>query len=60
MRETDIDDHALAPGDVAEPGTPGPGENLCPDCVGTGITRAGEVCPTCQGSGQVIEGIAGA
>lgn len=47
-----------APGDQAEPGTPGSGENVCPACQGFG-RRDGEVCPTCQGSGIVIEGIGG-
>lgn len=49
----------LNPGDVAAPGTPGTGENLCPDCSGKGRIR-GKECPTCGGTGKVIEGIGGA
>jgi DnaJ-class molecular chaperone len=48
----------LNPGDVAPPGTAGTGEDLCPDCSGTGRIDAGE-CPTCGGTGKVIEGIGG-
>jgi DnaJ-class molecular chaperone len=47
------------PGDAAAPGTPGTGENVCPDCKGSG--RIGTVpCQTCGGTGKVIEGISGA
>ena len=49
---------ALNPGDDAPPGTPGTGENVCPECQGSGKVSAGE-CPNCGGSGIVIEGIAG-
>ena len=31
----------LNPGDQAKPGTPGTGENLCPDCGGSGRVIAG-------------------
>ena len=48
----------LNPGDDAPPGTPGTGENVCPDCRGTGKVQAGP-CPTCGGTGKVVEGIAG-
>lgn len=48
----------LNPGDDAPPGTPGTGENVCPACQGSG-KRAGAECPTCGGTGIVIEGIAG-
>lgn len=47
-----------APGDQAEPGTPGTGENICPDCRGSGRLQD-RVCPTCEGSGKVTEGIGG-
>jgi DnaJ-class molecular chaperone len=47
-----------APGDDAPAGTTGTGENICPDCRGTG--RKGErACPTCDGTGKVIEGVGG-
>lgn len=48
----------LNPGDQAKPGTPGTGENLCPECSGSGKVE-GNACPTCGGSGKVIEGIGG-
>ena len=47
------------PGDEAEPGTPGTGENLCRNCNGTG-QKSGQSCPECGGTGEVIEGIGGA
>jgi hypothetical protein len=45
-----------APGDEAEPGTPGSG--VCPGCNGTGLV-GDRPCPTCKGSGRVVEGIGG-
>ena len=46
------------PGDEAPAGTPGTGENLCPNCKGSGNVE-GKRCPNCEGTGKVIEGIAG-
>jgi len=46
------------PGDEAKPGTPGTGENVCPDCRGSG-RMAADPCPTCGGTGVVTEGIGG-
>jgi RecJ-like exonuclease len=52
------DPNATRPGDQAKPGTPGTGENVCPDCKGTG--KVGErACETCKGTGVVIEGVGG-
>jgi DnaJ-class molecular chaperone len=48
----------LNPGDQAKPGTPGTGENACPDCGGSGKVNA-KPCRTCGGTGKVIEGISG-
>lgn len=48
----------LKPGDEAATGTPGTGENLCRACGGTGM-KDGKMCPTCEGTGKVIEGLAG-
>ncbi len=59
MKETDIDDHALAPGDDAAPGAAGSGENVCPACGGSGVEESGGVCPDCQGSGRVVQGVGG-
>jgi len=43
-------------GDDARPGTPGSGENICPECRGSG--RLGSrPCPTCGGTGKIVEGI---
>jgi hypothetical protein len=51
-------DAGLNPGDDAAPGTPGTGENICPECKGTG--RIGSTrCPNCGGSGKVVSGLAG-
>lgn len=46
------------PGDEVPEGTPNAGENLCPDCSGSG-TRDGKPCATCDGSGTVMEAIGG-
>ncbi len=46
------------PGDEAAPGTPGAGENVCPDCKGSG-RLSNAPCKTCGGTGKVIEGIGG-
>lgn len=48
----------LNPGDEAEPGKPGSGEDLCPDCNGSGKLNDAP-CPTCGGTGKVIQGIGG-
>ena len=50
---------AMAPGDEAPPGTPGTGENVCPDCGGSGLLDGAE-CAMCAGSGTVVEGVGGA
>lgn len=47
------------PGDEAEPGAPGTGENVCPLCHGDGKLGVKE-CPRCLGTGKVTEGIGGA
>ncbi|WP_181708358.1 hypothetical protein [Chthonobacter rhizosphaerae] len=47
-----------APGDQAKPGTPGTGENVCPDCRGTGRLDD-RPCPTCDGTGVVVDGVGG-
>lgn len=46
------------PGDEAEPGTPGTGEDVCPACGGTG-SKDGQACADCGGSGRVVAGIGG-
>ncbi len=46
----------MAPGDEAPPGTPGTGEDVCPDCAGSGRSDGGE-CGTCLGRGRVVKAI---
>ena len=49
----------MAPGDEAAPGTPGTGEDLCPQCNGSG-KRNGKRCENCAGTGKIVRGIGGA
>ena len=49
----------MAGGDEAPAGTPSTGENVCPQCGGTGKLGASK-CPNCEGTGVVIVGIGGA
>ena len=52
-------DAKLSPGDEAPRGTPGTGEDVCPDCHGSG--RIGQApCPTCSGHGTIVRGVGGA
>lgn len=53
-----MSDDSTNPGDEAEPGTPGTGENICRHCNGTG-EHDGVPCPVCGGTGKVTEGLAG-
>lgn len=46
------------PSDDAPPGTPGTGENVCPECGGTGRIQGGD-CTNCGGTGKIIKGVAG-
>lgn len=52
-------EHDLNPGDEAEPGTPGAGEDVCEACAGKGTLSDGKACPMCGGSGRVMRGIGG-
>ena len=52
------------PDDDPEPGVPGTGEDICPDCKGTGKQvdkksgKQGDTpCERCDGTGIIIEGI---
>ena len=58
MTGQDPKDRPEAPGDEAEPGAPGSGEDICPVCRGTG-TADGKECGNCRGTGRVVEGIGG-
>ncbi len=48
----------MRPGDEAPPGTVGTGEDVCPDCQGTGKVQ-GSSCKTCGGTGKVTKAIGG-
>ena len=58
MAEVDRENPTLTPGDEAPPGTPGTGENVCPDCRGSGQVDQ-KPCPTCGGTGTIVEVIGG-
>lgn len=47
------------PGDEAPPGSPGTGEDVCPECHGSGKI-GGRPCRNCGSTGQVVRGIGGA
>jgi DnaJ-class molecular chaperone len=49
----------MAPGDEAPLGTAGTGEDVCPECGGSGRI-GGSSCAYCQGTGKVNVGIGGA
>jgi len=49
----------MNPGDEAPAGTPGTGENICPQCHGKG-SISGQPCANCGGSGRIVAGIGGA
>jgi RecJ-like exonuclease len=53
------DQTAMNPGDEAPRGTPGTGEDVCPECHGTGRLD-GQKCENCGGSGKIIRAIGGA
>jgi DnaJ-class molecular chaperone len=48
-----------SPGDEAAPGTPGTGEDICPECDGSG-RRDGTKCANCDGTGRIVRAIGGA
>ena len=54
-----LGDKTLNPGDQAAPGTLGAGEDLCPECDGSGQLN-NRPCPNCGGTGKVVQGIGGA
>ncbi len=49
----------INPGDEAAPGVPGAGEDICRVCRGSGKVD-GRACPSCGGTGKIIQGIGGA
>lgn len=59
MTEEKPPKEGMNPGDEAPPGTPGTGEDICPECNGTGRIDDRR-CINCGGTGKVIKGIGGA
>jgi hypothetical protein len=53
------DVRSMNPGDEAVRGTPGTGEDICPQCHGTGHFAGGS-CHHCGGSGRIVKAIGGA
>jgi DnaJ-class molecular chaperone len=47
------------PNPGAARGTPGTGEDVCPQCQGSGRVD-GSQCPNCGGRGKIIRGVGGA
>jgi hypothetical protein len=43
-----------SPGDEAAPGSPQTGEDICPECNGSGKKADQTACPNCGGSGRVV------
>ena len=58
-KTTGAAERKLNPGDEASPGTPGTGDDVCPECHGTGRIN-GQQCRNCGGSGTVVRVIGGA
>ncbi len=52
------DDPDARPGDEVPAETASAGEDICPDCGGSGVLE-GRVCPTCRGTGQVTAAVGG-
>ena len=52
-------DPDMNPGDEAAPGTAGTGEDVCPDCHGSGQLE-GAQCETCGGTDLVLDTVMGA
>ena len=50
----------MRPGDEAPAGTPGTGEDICPECNGRGKDARGQACRNCEGTGRIVRGVGGA
>jgi DnaJ-class molecular chaperone len=48
----------MAPEDEVPTDAPSSGEDVCPECHGTG-ERDGATCPGCEGTGRIVEAIGG-
>lgn len=51
-------DPRMHAGDALPPDAPNAGETICYTCGGSGSLE-GKSCPECQGTGKVIESVAG-
>ncbi len=51
-------DPTMKPGDEVPEGTPGTGDDVCPDCNGKGML-AGKACAACAGTGTITRAIGG-
>ncbi len=49
----------MHPGDEIRPNQPNAGENACWGCEGSGRLAGGQRCPTCGGTGKLIESVSG-
>lgn len=56
--DDDLKPKAQSPGDEAPPSEPSSGENVCPECEGSG-SKDGAECPNCEGTGKINEAIGG-
>jgi hypothetical protein len=46
---------ARNPGDEAAPGTPQTGEDVCPECGGSGRKDGQKPCANCGGTGRIVK-----
>ena len=59
MQPKDAKPVATSPGDEVAPGTPGSGEDICPNCHSSGQVN-GQDCENCSGTGLITKAIGGA
>lgn len=45
------------PGDEAAPGTPQTGEDICPECNGSGKMPDQAQCANCGGTGRIVKNV---
>jgi len=54
----DLTPEPQKPGDEAPADEPSSGENVCPECEGSG-EKDGAECPSCESTGKINEAIGG-
>ena len=47
------------PGDEAPAGAPGTGEDICPECNGSGLVEGAGNCANCGGTGRITRVVGG-